>query len=90
MEQLGNIGSEVSRASKWKNKDEKIFNNAVDRALELFDLTLDDERWRGRRNEIARAREVFADAVLGGQEYNSNLEGLNKYFLSFAYACAIK
>jgi len=89
MEQLGNIGSEVSRASKWATKDEKIFQNAVDRALELFDLTLADERWKGRRNEIARAREVFVDAVLGGKEYKSTFEGINKYFLEFAYASAI-
>lgn len=65
LEQLGNIGSEVSRALKWEGKDEKTFNGAVDRALELFDLTLQDARWRGARlREIARAREVFCDAIL--------------------------
>lgn len=88
MEQLGNIGSEVSRASKWKGRDEKIFQNAVDRALELFDLTLDDGRWKGRRWEIARAREVFVDAVFEGKEYKSTFKDLNKYFLGFAYASA--
>ncbi len=86
MEQLGNIGSEVSRAQNWKDKDEKIFNGAVDRALELFDLTLQDQRWKGRLKEIGRAREVFCDAVLGGKAYGSTLESLNKYFLDFAMA----
>ena len=86
MEQLGNIGSEVSRARNWKDKDEKIFNDAVERALELFDLTLQDPRWHGRLREINRAREVFCDAVFGGKEYRSTLEDLDRYFLNFALA----
>lgn len=90
MEQLGNIGSEVSRALKWQGKDEKLFNNAVDRALELFDLTLDDVRWRGRQQEIGRAREVFLDAVLGGKEYGSDLKDLERYFYHFAYASRLR
>ena len=65
MEQLGNIGSEVGRARKWQGKDEKIFHGAVERALDLFDLTLEDDRWKGRWHEIARSREVFVDAIFG-------------------------
>ena len=83
-EQLGNIGSEVGRAVKWQNKDEKSFWGAVTRALELFDLTQMDERWKGRQLEIGRAREVFADAVLGGQEYKSSLADIERYFMRFA------
>ena len=85
-EQLGNIGSEVGRARKWKGKDEKIFEGAWIRALELFDLTLSDPRWRGRLREIARAREVFCDAVFGGGEYSSSLEEMEKYFYPFAFS----
>ena len=85
-EQLGNIGSEVGRARKWHGRDEKTFQGAVERALELFDLTLEDSRWKGRRLEIARAREVFVDAVFGGKEYKSSLEDLEKYFMQFALA----
>ncbi len=84
-EQLGNIGSEVSRARKWKEKDDKIFEGACERALELFDLTLSDPRWKGRYREIARAREVFCDAVSGGKEYGSSFEDLEKYFYPFAF-----
>jgi len=86
MEQMGNIGSEVSRAARAQGKNEERFQSAVDRALELFDLTLADERWKGRRWEIARAREVFCDAVFGGKEYGSTLESLDRYFLQFAIA----
>jgi hypothetical protein len=83
---MGNIGSEVSRARNWQGKDEKLFQGAVDRALELFDLTLEDPRWKGRLREIARAHEVFVDAVYDGKEYGSTLEDLVKYFDLFALA----
>ncbi|MEK7191953.1 MAG: hypothetical protein AAB646_00340 [Patescibacteria group bacterium] len=89
-EQLGNIGSEVSRAIRWKDKDEKLYKGAVERALELFDLTLGDSRWKGRRWEIARAREVFCDIVYGDQLYKSSLEDLQKYFDQFAFAARNK
>lgn len=85
-EQLGNIGSEVSRAINWKNRDEKIFWNTVERALELFDLTLDDPRWKGRRREIARAREVFLSAIFDEKIYKTSLSDMLKYFNSFALA----
>ena len=83
-EQLGNIGSEVLRASRQENKNEKLFWGSVERALELFDLTLEDSRWKGRHWEIARAREVFCDAASGGKEYKSSLADLDRYFLDFA------
>jgi hypothetical protein len=89
-EQLGNIGSEVLRASRQQNKDKKLFWLAVERALELFDLTLEDPRWKGRRWEIARAREVFLDAVFGGKEYKSSLEDLVRYFDQFACAARLR
>src|SRR3989344_8914661 len=85
-EQLSNIGSEVLRAARQQGKDEKLFWAAVERALELFDLTLDDPRWKGRRWEIARAREVFCDAVYGGKLYKSSLQDLTRYFDIFAFA----
>ena len=85
-EQLGNIGSEVHRALKWQGKDGEQFTAAVEKALELFDLTLEDSRWRGRLREIARAREVLCDAAEGGGEYKSTFEDLDRYFFLFAYA----
>ena len=83
-DQLGNIGSEVGRAHKWQGKDEQSFWGAVTRALELFDLTQEDPRWHRQRLELNRARESFADAVLGGKEYGSTLVDLEKYFMQFA------
>jgi hypothetical protein len=88
-EQLGNIGSEVSRARRWFNEDQKLYEEAVLRTLELFDLTLADPRWKGRLREIARAREIFCDAITGGKEYKSSLEDLDRYFFCYAFAARI-
>jgi hypothetical protein len=86
MEQLGNVGSEVSRASRWQGKDQKLFMGAVERALELIDLTLQDSRWNRRLKEIARAREVLCDAALGQNDYGTTMEDLDRYFTQFALA----
>jgi len=89
--QMGNIGSEVNRAWRWQGKDEKLFQGAVERTLELFELTLSDKRWKGRLKEIARAREVFLDAALfRGREYRTDLKDLTRYFDEFALAAARK
>jgi hypothetical protein len=87
-EQLGNVGTEVARAMRAKAQgNEPRSSFALARALELFDLTLGDDRWRGgRRREIARAREVVCDFFVGDNEYNSTAASLDAYFLSFAVA----
>lgn len=84
-EQLGNVGSEVSRAIR-ACEDEKRFEGCVTRAMELLDLTISDPRWRKRLKELTRTREVFWDAVLGGSEYGTTLEELDRYFYYFALA----
>ena len=85
-EQLGNIGSEISRAARWQSKNPAIAEGALHRALELFDLTLDDPRLRrspARLREVARAREVVADFFAGPNEYQSTAASLQKYFDAF-------
>jgi len=84
-EQMGNIGSEVARALRASaNGNPDRSRDALDRALELFDLTLADQRWATRRKEIARAREVVCDFLVGDNEYGSSAETLDAYFLGFA------
>ena len=82
--QLANIGSEVSRAMKWRERDSRLFWGAVERTLELFHLTIADPRWRSHLKELTRLREIFCDAVLGGKEYGSTLGSLERYFFYFA------
>ena len=91
MEQLSNIGSEVHRTIVWHRKNDKeSFQNAFYRALELFDLTMQDNRWRGRTKEIARSREVFCDYFAGDNQYNLDLDSFDKYFLQFTMAAQIQ
>lgn len=84
-QQLGHVGSEVSRARKAQGDDLRFWSAAT-RAFELLDLTIEDPRWRSRLRELLRVRETLADAVLGGSLYNSSLDDMDRYFLSFARA----
>jgi hypothetical protein len=88
-EQLGNVGSEISRAIRWSTRNPETASNALNRALELLDLTLADIRHHrapARLREIARAREVVADYFAGPNQYGSNGPSLQKYFDAFAVA----
>ena len=84
-EQLANVGSEVDRTiSAWKARRSDRFDRALDRALELFDLTVIDDRWRGhRRREILRAREEFCRLFFDDNPPPDSARGLSKYFLQF-------
>lgn len=86
-EQLGNIGSEISRASKWTSRNPELARAALYRGLALFDLTLDDPRHRqapARLRELARAREVVVDLFAGSNQYGSTADSLQRYFDAFA------
>ena len=43
-EQMANLGSEVIRAIKWKEKDHGRSVSALESALELLDLTINDKK----------------------------------------------
>ena len=58
VEQLANVGSDVARAHRWQEKDPQLCEKAFARALELLDLTIADPRWKGRRKELMRVREL--------------------------------
>lgn len=88
LEQMGNVGSEVERAIRAHEAGrEDRFDRALERALELFDLTAADDRWRGRRRrEILRAREEFCRLFFDPDPPAGSAEGLTRYFLAFAVA----
>jgi hypothetical protein len=88
-EQLGHVGSEISRATRWADRNPDLARGAVWRALELLDLTLDDPRLRASRprlREVARAREVVVDFFAGSNQYGSTAASLQRYFDAFAIA----
>ncbi len=88
MEQLGNVGSEVERAIRaHRTGRASRFEGALERALELFDLTAADPRWHGHRcQEILRAREEFCRLFFDPEVPAESAEGLRKYFYGFAHA----
>lgn len=89
--QLGHVGSEVSRAVKWSERNPELARHATERALELMDLTLADPRHLAapaRLRELARAREVLTDYLAGDNEYRSTAASLQRYFDAYAVAAA--
>jgi hypothetical protein len=88
MEQLAHVGSEVERAIRAHETGNRTrFDSALARALELFDFTATDPRWRGaRRREILRAREEFCRLFFDDGVPDNSAVGLRRYFLAFAVA----
>jgi hypothetical protein len=76
-EQLGNVGSEYSRiVSSRKRNNTARFNSALERYLELLDLTINDPRWGFyRKRELLRLREYSCENFP---------ENLQKFFDQFA------
>lgn len=84
VEQMGNIGSEVSRAIKAQERHkEDRKEKALERALELIDLTIQDPKNSTRLKEVCRTREVLCDYFYCDNIYKSTGESLNKYFLPY-------
>lgn len=87
IEQMANVGSEVERAINWKNKNNASFSQrAFERALELMDLTVGDEKNKNRLREIVRTREVLADYFVFENIYRSSDAKWKDYFLAFNFA----
>jgi len=86
-EQMANIGGEVERALKWREKNNADYSQrAFERALELVDLTLEYSHNRSHLKEIARLREALVDYFLGTNEFQSTESSWRKYFSHFTYA----
>ena len=92
LEQMGNLGTEVARAARAKESgDAERCEGAFNRALELFELTIVDDRWRGpRRRELCLVRELFIDFIAGDNTHGESAESLDRYFLPFAVAARIE
>ena len=91
MEQLANVGSEIERTIKWKQKGNSEYSaKAFDRALELLDLTIQDVKNRLRLKEILRVREALADHFVFENSYKTTETSWQKYFLGFTYAARVR
>lgn len=91
-EQMANVGSEVIRAIKWREKGREDYALAAsDRALELLWLTKLDPRnhKRGCLRELCRLYECLADYLYCDNIYATDPEKLKNYFLAFNYAARL-
>jgi len=86
VEQLANVGSEVERAIKWKNKGNKeISQRAFLRGIELLDLSKRCNRDEVKLKELCRLKEVLVDFFIGDNTYGSTDELWRRYFYAFNY-----
>ena len=86
-EQMLNIGSEVSRANRWKSKgNEAQCHRAADRALELVSLTIDANKERAGLRELCRLYEVLADYYYADNYYQTDPVKLQRSFDVFYYS----
>ncbi len=87
LEQMANVGSEVSRALNWQEKGNPSHSIlAYERALELLALTVKDPRNLARVRELTRLHEALVDFFQGSNEFASSEAILRRYFDAFAYA----
>jgi hypothetical protein len=91
LEQLANTGSEVERALNWAARGNADYSAlAVDRALELLDLTIADPKNRGRLKEVTRLREALLDYFVGPNEFGSSPASWHAYFHAYGMGVALQ
>ncbi len=88
IEQMANVGSEVERAINWRNKNKEYSVRAVERALELLELTINDSRNKRRLKEIVRLYEVLVDYFYADNQFKSSDRLWHNYF--YAFGCAAR
>lgn len=89
--QLANVGADIERAIRWRNKKNSEYsNNAFERALELIDLTRIDKKNKNSLRELCRLREVLIDYFVYENIYNSSDESWHNYFYAFSMAAALE
>jgi hypothetical protein len=91
LEQLANTGSEVERALNWAAKGNTKYSAlAVDRALELLELTIADPKNKHRLKEITRLREALLDYFVGSNEFGSSALAWRSYFDAYGMGVALQ
>lgn len=90
-EQMANVGCDVERAIRWRNKGNLEYSrNAFERALELLMFTIADSKNKKRLKELCRLKEVLVDYFFGDNQYSFTDEFFQKYFINFNYMAALE
>lgn len=85
-EQMANVGSEVERSLNWQSKNKtKFMDQALNRALELLNLSISTQKTLARTKELARVKETLLDYFWGNNQYRSQPQKISKYFYHFNY-----
>lgn len=87
LERMANIGSEVERAISWRERGNAAYSEkAIERALELIDLSLQYPTRSSHSREIVVVRGLLVDYFCGENEFKSTDAAWRRYFSPFAYA----
>ena len=92
LDQMGNISSEVGRAinaKKLNNKED--MDNAVIRALDLFDATTEEliKNKSVRSKEVLRSKDQFLTIISKQNPRTEELNSLDRYFMQYAVAARL-
>ena len=91
VEQMANIGCDIDRAIRWKNKaDLENSTKAFERALELLYFTIADKKNRRQLRELCRVKYAVADYFVGENSFGFTDESLHRYFFNFNYMAALR
>lgn len=91
VEQLANVGADVGRVIRGRNQRDQVYSDAaLDRALELLDLSIADPKNKKFLKELLRVRETLVDYFMYDNEYGSSDQLWEDYFYCFGYAAAIQ
>lgn len=86
-EQMGNIGSEVGRSIKaWRDQDKPRFQSALNRALDLFDATVEFlvAHKSPRTKEVLRAKDQYLRLFFDNKM--NDADKIENYFFQYALA----
>lgn len=87
--QLANIGSDVERVIRWKNRGDHAGSiNALRCALELLDLSIADPKNKAKLTMLERMRVLLVDQYSGNNQYGFTDEFWQQYFLAYALIAA--
>ena len=64
-DQLGHIGAELYRAAETQANDPELVKTMLERALDLVDLSLEDEKWRDNPLPLLKLRAKIAQVYVG-------------------------
>ena len=82
--QISNIGSEVARAIRYKNKgDQQKAANFCNKAIEFLKIIEEDPKNKRRKAEFDFCIEELTDYFLGSNEYQTTDKMLSSYYDAF-------